>query len=143
MNIFFSYTVRDGLVDIAQLRRIAKRLEVFSCPVHRPFGASLRGSSTQRLECNSPCGRFSVVCYTSGLPFSLGDGRMHDCSKIRSSDLCGVERVLAFGRARRRYSTAPNQSLEAELAVCQPFFPRAFKRCHVAFLSWLLFSKIL
>ena len=32
MNIFFSYTVRDGLVNVGHLRRITKRLEVFSRP---------------------------------------------------------------------------------------------------------------
>jgi hypothetical protein len=32
MNIFFSYTVRDGLVDRTGLGRVAKRLEQFSSP---------------------------------------------------------------------------------------------------------------
>ena len=32
MNLFFSYTIRDGLVDVNQLRRIAKNLEACATP---------------------------------------------------------------------------------------------------------------
>lgn len=65
MNLFVSYTVRDGLVEAAKLRQLAKRLEEFShpyidllehrCGGHQPSVWKALQRADALLLCATPC----------------------------------------------------------------------------------------
>jgi hypothetical protein len=113
VNVFFSYTVRDNLVDCADLRRIARRLEGFSSPYidllehrcggHQPSVWKALNGADAFLLCVTPCTFESpwvmAECATAlelGLPFYAAP-RESWLSIERARDM--PEHLILSGRA--------------------------------------------